>query len=376
MEPFKNAISPEVVFSISGLLQKHLPGFDPEPFETTILATLAALELKQRVQLIADQLHAVLPADLTTRNAILAQFLAPTPENKLDGTPGKEGLQGWAIYPVTMVIGQHGVANFDESMQLLKEMTKRFTAEFDVRYFLIADQPRALQIMNEWAENADKHVRRLASEGSRPRLPWGAQLSQLVADPTPTLHLLKILRDDSEEYVRRSVANHLNDISKDHPDLIAHLAQEWMQGADKNRERLLRHACRSLIKQGHAVALAAFGIHPPKVNLNDLTIKTATVKFGTAVIFTAKITSSDTQKQAIIVDYLVHFLKANGQKVGKVFKWKKISLLAGETLVLSKSHPIRAITTRKYYPGQQAISLRINGHDFGLTEFELEGPCD
>jgi hypothetical protein len=190
------------------------------------------------------------------------------------------------------------------------------------------------------------------------------------------LPLLETLRDDDEEYVRRSVANHLNDIAKDHPDLVANLATQWLKGADKNRTRLIRHACRTLIKQGHPTALAAFNLHPPKVELADFTVETPVIVLGESVEFSAKVTSKSKASQELVIDYLIHFVKANGSRVGKVFKWKKLTLDKGETVTIKKSHGLRLITTRRYYSGVQAISLRINGEDFGFVEFDLEVAAD
>ena len=218
-------------------------------------------------------------------------------------------------------------------------------------------------------------LRRLVSEGTRPRLPWAMQLPQLMEDPSPMLPILESLRDDKEEYVRRSVANHLNDIAKDHGDLVGALAKDWMDGADKNRERLVRHACRSLIKQGHRGALEAFGLGDPDIELETLAIQTPTVAFGDALRFAADLVSSSPKTQSLVIDYVVHFRKANGKLVGKVFKRTKITLKPGERYTLRRSHPIRPITTRRYYGGQQALSLRINGHDFGHESFELVMPA-
>ncbi len=192
-----------------------------------------------------------------------------------------------------------------------------------------------------------------------------------MEDPSPMLPILKALRDDKEEYVRRSVANHLNDIAKDHPDLVADLAHDWMKGADKNRERLVRHACRTLIKNGHPGALKAFGFGKPKITVDSLTIKPKKVNLGGAFKFTAELKSSSVRPQALVIDYLVHFKKANGKTSGKVFNWKRVTIRAGEVPSLSRSHSIRPITTRRYYGGTPAVSLRINGQDFGHVEFEL-----
>ncbi len=371
MEPFKNHLSPELVSHIANQLEKQLDSFDKDLFQKPILDIIDNLELKARTQLIADHLHLALPNNYQKRAAVLRAMLHPEKAYHKDLKSDENGICNWGMLPLTMVVGQHGIADFERSLCLLKEMTSRFSSEFDVRYFLIADQQRALDIMRAWVNDADPHVRRLVSEGTRPRLPWGMQLRSLVEDPSPTLTLLKSLRDDSEEYVRRSVANHLNDIAKDHPDLIANITIEWMVGADKNRQRLLRHACRTLIKQGHPIALQAFGYAPPKVKMRTFQIKNKHVVLGDSVAFSVNLKSTSKQPQALIIDYSVHFKKANGKLAAKVFKWKALELNVGESLSLAKSHPVRPITTRKYYAGTQGLSLRINGQDFGYAEFEL-----
>ncbi len=376
MEPFKNLMSPELVKCTAEHLRRHVSGFDGQAFQNSILAQLPELELKQRAQLIAQHVHAALPENISERNRVILAMLHPDEHNHAGEKSDNEGLCGWGIYPLTMVVGQHGLKDFDESMALLKEMTKRGTAEFDIRYFLIADQSRALNIISGWVNDPNRHVRRLVSEGTRPRLPWAMQLKALVADPAPTLTLMKALRDDTEGYVRRSVANHLNDIAKDHPDLVAKIAAEWIRGADTNRKRLLRHACRTLIKQGHTKALRAFGIEPPRLELNHLSIHNSPVDFGGKLEFSTSLTSTKTTPQDLVLDYVVHFKKANGTLAPKVFKWKTMKLGAGETVELTRTHAIRPITTRRYYDGEQALSLRINGRDFGFSEFTLHMPSN
>ena len=371
MEPFKNLFSPELVSCIGQHLQIHLPGFDRKAFEAVILAQLEKLELKERSQLIADHMHAVLPDGHSERYKILLAMLHPEELNNEGSSSEQDGIRGWGIYPLTMVVGQHYGEEFDVALAVLKEMTKRFTAEFEIRHLLVADQERVLATLAQWVNDPNHHVRRLVSEGSRPRLPWGLQLTRLVADPLPTLPWLKALRDDESEYVRRSVANHLNDIAKDHPDLIAELAQDWMQGADKNREKLLRHACRTLIKQGHACALAAFGIEAPQLQRVELAVDNAIVQFGEALVFNVELRSDSPKPQTLIIDYLLHFKKSNGKLAAKVFKGTKLELAAGERYTFKKKHAIKPITTRKYYAGEQGLSLRINGRDFGYVSFEL-----
>lgn len=376
MEPFKNNLSLELVDLIADQLDRHMPAgghdFDRADFTGPVLAVLDGLELKQRSALIADHLHRVLPGDLGDRYQILGAMLHPA-EDLTDQQSDDQGITGWGMLPLCDLVGRYGLADFDRSLDMLKTMTRHFSSEFDVRHYLIADQGRALAIMGEWLDDPDHHVRRLVSEGTRPRLPWGLRLQSLVTDPAPMLPLLTALRDDESEYVRRSVANHLNDIAKDHPDLVADLARDWLQGADKNRARLVKHACRTMIKQGHPGVLAAFGLNPPELDLTALDIATPVVTLGPdgALEFTATLTSTGTADQALVIDYLVHFVKANGTRAPKVFKGSKLTLRPGEVATFTRRHPVRPITTRKYYGGPQALSLRINGTDFGWAEFEL-----
>ncbi|WP_422040458.1 DNA alkylation repair protein [Roseibium sp.] len=371
MEPFKNKISPDLVTCLGLHIERHLEGFDRASYEAAILGKLEKLELKQRARLIADQTGKILPETLDAKFHILRSILHPLENEGVDRASDDKGIRGWGMMPLGMVVTDFGLEDFDKSFALLKEMTKRATAEFEVRPFLDRDQERALAIMTPWVKDDSVHVRRLVSEGTRPRLPWGMRLKKLVDDPTPTLPLLEALRDDPEDYVRRSVANHLNDIAKDHPDLVAEIAKRWLKGAGKNRQQLVRHACRSLIKQGHAGTLTAFGLNPPEIRVDGPLVRTPAVTYGNALSFEVGLTSTARKPQDLVIDYLVHFKKANGTRAPKVFKWTKVKLEPGETVSLSRNHAIRPITTRVYYGGTQAVSLRINGRDFGHAEFEL-----
>ncbi|VAV88478.1 DNA alkylation repair enzyme [hydrothermal vent metagenome] len=371
MEPFKNVFSPELVACMATHLQQKLPAFDRDAFETPILEQLETLELKQRAQLIADHWHQCLPTDPKQRAEILLDVLHPDELDHANQPSDAQGICGWGVFPLTMVVGQHGTQDFVRSMDVLRQMTKRFSSEFGIRYFLLADQKQALHIMQSWLNERNYHVRRLISEGSRPRLPWAMQLPALIADPAPILPLLSHLRDDEHEYVRRSVANSLNDIAKDHPDLMGKLANDWMKGANKPRQKLVRHACRTLIKQGHVATLQAFGIFAPKIKLNKLCVQPAIVQFGEKLEFSCQIQSICDKPQDLIVDYILHFKKANGKLAAKVFKCSKFTLQAKQTRTLQRQHAIRPISTRRYYQGKQALSLRINGKDFGYQEFDL-----
>lgn len=351
---------------------RHLPAVDAEALAAPILANLDSLELKARAQLIADHLHVALPADPERRAAVLEALLHPDVLDHADQPADDKGLCGWAILPLTMVVGQHGIRDFDRSMGLLREMTKRFSSEFGIRYLLLADQARALRVMEGWLGDPNRHVRRLISEGTRPRLPWAMQLPALMRDPGPVLPFLERLRDDPELYVRRSVANHLNDISKDHPALTARLAGDWMAGADKDRRALLSHACRSLIKNGDPAALAVFGRGRPEIAEAAPELSSTDLVMGDRLELALMLRSLSDAPQELTVDYVLHFRKANGKLAPKVFKGAVLTLAAREERRLRLGHVFREVTTRRHYPGEQALSFRINGMDTVEVPFRLK----
>ncbi|AJD46179.1 DNA alkylation repair protein [Rhizobium sp. SEMIA 4085] len=371
MEPLKNLFSSDLVGWIAFHLKHHLEGFDEAAFQRAVLQALPALELKERSQLIADHLVRVLPIDRTARHAILLAMLHPDEFDHVDKESDRLGLCGWAVLPLTLVVGQHGTGDFTGSLETLRQMTKRFTSEFAIRYFLIEDQAAALEIMSRWIFDSNRHVRRLVSEGTRPRLPWAMRLSSLMNDPSPVLPILQALRDDPEPYVRRSVANHLNDISKDHPGLLAEIAERWMVDASPQRRSLLRHASRSLIKSGDARILAAFGRYPARLLCGALELSSRAITMPDTLRFAVEITSTADHTQELTVDYVVHFRKANGSLAPKVFKGSAFSLGPGEIRRFRRAHRFAEITTRKYYDGVHRIGLRINGADTEVAEFEL-----
>ena len=372
-EPFKNFFNPDLIKAMAEHLARQSTRFDAPRFREHALNGLDALELKQRSNHITDALCISLPDDFRSACAILTGALHPEDNVDLSElTTDARGIRGWAVMPMADFVARNGLDEFDHSMDVLKEMTKRMSAEFAVRPFIAADAGRAMRHVKRWARDGNYHVRRLASEGSRPRLPWGLRLNEFVADPKPILPVLEALRDDPKEYVRRSVANSLNDIAKDHPDLVAGIAREWLSGdPGKERRRLVRHACRSLIKAGHRPTLDALGYGQASVALDRFSIDRDTIRVGEAVRIKAELRSTAKSDQDLIVDYVVHHRKANGSTSPKVFKWKALRLAAGESLVLEKSHSMRQVTTRTYYGGQHLIAIQANGQRLGEQAFTL-----
>jgi 3-methyladenine DNA glycosylase AlkC len=226
--------------------------------------------------------------------------------------------------------------------------------------------------MLEWAAHEHAEVRRLASEGCRPRLPWGIRLSGLQDDPSPILPILEQLKDDESESVRRSVANNLNDISKDNLNVVIEVLRRW-QGDDSEEMRwITRHALRSLIKKGHPDALELLG-YPSEVAIvvRNVAVEPAMVEIGGEVTFSFDIESLSDQPQDLMIDFVVHYMKANGNLSPKVWKLTRRTIQPGEVLPIAKTVSFRPVTTRKLYPGEHAIQAKINGQLFERVAFVL-----
>ena len=252
------------------------------------------------------------------------------------------------------------------------ELTQRFTAEFSIRPFLERYTQETFAQLKQWANDPNVHVRRLVSEGTRPRLPWAPRLKILQKDPSPVLRLLELLKDDPELYVRRSVANNLNDIGKDNPSIFIETANRWMEGATKERCRLVRHALRSAIKRRDTNALKILGFsETAKVSLDKISISPGNPKMGGKVVLSFQLTSTVSHTQDILVDYCVHFMKSNGKTSPKIFKLKTINIKPKESVLLKKSVSLANMTTRKHYPGKHIVDIILNGKLKRLGEFKL-----
>ncbi len=371
-DAFKNVFNAELIAMMARHFKRVWAGFDELAFIDHAGRDLDSLELKQRSDQITQAMVETLPQHFTEAATVVIASLHPKDDIDLsDMGSDDRGLRGWATMPMTEYVGRHGIADFDLGMTVQKEITKRGSSEFGIRRFIIANQDRALATLADWAGDQNYHVRRLVSEGSRPRLPWAIRLPSLIDDPSPLFPILERLKDDDEEYVRRSVANNLNDIAKDHADKIAEIAAAWSTDANPARHKLIRHACRSLVKQGHKPTLAALGYKAPEVNLARFNILTPKVAFGDKLQFEIALRSTANNSQNLIVDYVIHHMKANGKQSPKVFKWKTLKLKRNECHQASRNHAIKPITTRKYYPGAHKVVIQINGETLGSASFEL-----
>ncbi|MEX1167953.1 MAG: DNA alkylation repair protein [Hydrogenophaga sp.] len=367
-EALKHLINAATLAHAASHLQRACSAFDAAQFLRTAQTDLDTLEFKARAMRLADGLEAALPVDFGAAADAIELALAPALPFDSKGEPlglgaalSSEGLAGWVLWGVGDYVARSGMADVPRALACLHAITQRFTAEFAIRPFINQQPAAVFPILAQWASDPSAHVRRLVSEGSRPRLPWGLRLQQLVHNPAPALPLLFALQDDASAYVRRSVANHLNDIAKDHPDQVAQWVETHLRGASPARTALLRHASRSLIKQAHAPTLRAWGLGQTFDGQVSAAMNAKTMPIGGEIELALQLRSSSTQPQTLVVDYVVHHVRANASTSPKVFKGWKLTLSPGADITLTKRHSLRSVSTRQLYPGKHQIDIQING---------------
>jgi 3-methyladenine DNA glycosylase AlkC len=264
--------------------------------------------------------------------------------------------------PHVFFVADYGREHWETSMRAQHELTQLFTAEYSIRAFLESEPERTLGRLREWAVDPSEDVRRLVSEGTRPRLPWAPRLRRFQEDPTPVLELLELLKDDPSLYVRRSVANNLNDIGKDHPAMLVATCRRWLERPTDARRWLVRHALRSAVKRGDPAALDVLGFRASeRAVVHEVVLEPSRARIGETIRITAVVGNGGDRRTAFNVDLRVHFVKANGSRSPKVFKLREVDLGAGERVTLSKVVSLRQQTTRTHHPGEHQVDLLING---------------
>lgn len=363
-------IGPHAVDELVGVASRAAPGA-PLAHLRACAPLLTPLGLRDRAHAIKEALLADLPGDAPSFEAFVRRCL-------LD-----RSFSGWMVWPVAEAVtaralddrGPARAETFDAALTLLADVTGRLTAEFAIRPLLTHDLDRALTAARTWTAHPDEHVRRLASEGTRRYLPWGTRVPGLMTDPRLTLPILHALYRDPSEYVRRSVANHLNDLSRTDPDVVVETAARWLAQPDAHTERLVRHALRTLVKRGDQGALALLGFGPtPGVQVDGPRLTTTSVTVGSTLGFDATLHNTGAGPARVVVDYVVHHRKANGTQTPKVFKITSTTIPPDGRLTLSRQHSFKAITTRRYHPGEHAIELQVNGIPSGRAPFTLQVP--
>jgi len=367
-EPLINQYGPEIPRQLAAQIKAVASDFQDKAFIDSALVGYDQLDLMARGKHLAEILRAYLPADYPKAVDLLVASMGPRLERDMGN-----GMAPFIYLPHSFYIAKYGLDYFEASMQAIYQLTKRFTGEFCIRPFLATHTQATLKRLNLWAEDDCHYVRRLVSEGSRPRLPWASHLAIFKKNPAPVLALLEKLKDDPELYVRRSVANNLNDIGKDHPELLLTTTENWLKDADTNRKWLIRHALRSLIKQSHPKALQQLGYgQTPQVEITQVSFTSKSIKLGETVELSFELLNTSKDTQQLLIDLCVYFVKAKGSSNGKVFKLKTLTLTGHSSKKLKKKISFVKMNTRKYYPGEHQVELLINGQPYPLGSFNVE----
>lgn len=315
-------------------------------------------ELNARMRHASHTMRKHLPTDFRAAVDVLRKVVPHMPKN-------------YTALLAPDLIGQFGLHDPAFSLEALKFFTSFGSSEFAVREFFRRDVPGTLKVMRQWAEDDNEHVRRLASEGSRPRLPWSFRLDAVLRDPQLTTPILERLRADDSLYVRKSVANHLNDFSKDHPKYMVELLRSWDR-EHPHTAWIAKHASRTLIKAGDPAALALFAFDTKvKVRVDHLTVSPRCLMLGDTLEFAFTVNSEATCAQQLVIDYAIHYRKANGGTAKKVFKLKEVELAPMGSLSLSKRQRIIDFSTRKHHPGEHVVEVLVNGKAIAAATFVL-----
>ncbi len=359
----KDYFDRQLIVGIGRRIAAVSDGFDEAAFVAAALTVdWEELSLTQRSQAIADALWSTLSMPATEALDVLTAALPP----ELDDSAGVLN-DGFELWPFGDLIATYTVDELDAGLEACRELTKRFTAEFAIRPFL-RRYPEALERIASWTKDDNEHVRRLVSEGSRPRLPWATRLDLPIED---VLEILGRLRTDPSPYVRRSVANHLNDLAKADPDRIVSLLETWHAEGIDETTWIVRHALRNHLKAGDQRVMTLFGYGVPEVNIAGLHIDPASVRIGDAASAAFDLTSTADRPQDLHVDLVIGYVKANGKRSPKVFKFRTFELDAGRTEGCSKRFSFVHRSTRKLYPGEHTLTVRVNGSDIASTSFDL-----
>lgn len=348
-EKLKDILFPsEKVELFATVLKEVYTEFDAEGFLNSVCdADWPERELKQKMRHTTLCLHTYMPKEFAEAVDILIAII-----------PKVTGFEAIVLPDYVEVYGQD---DWDISLPALGELTKCGSSEFAIRPFLNKDLDGAMQYMKRWADNDDFKVRRFASEGCRPRLPWASGVPVLKKDPSLILPILEKLKDDPAEFVRKSVANNLNDISKDHPELVLDICSRW-QGSSKNTDWIIKHACRTLLKQGNNRAMLLFGFaNPEKMEVDSLGISNPSPKIGEDIDFSFKLNLKTDQKQKVRLEYIMHFVKASGKTSPKIFQMKEVEMEPGIHSI-SKKHSFKDLSTRKHYTGEHKLEIVVNGN--------------
>ncbi|RKS17858.1 3-methyladenine DNA glycosylase AlkC [Flavobacterium endophyticum] len=364
MSALKDIYSPIFYDRLADTLAKTVSSFEKKLFIAQIFDdTFSQKELKDRMRHTTKVLRNFMPDDFGSAADILQKTIILLRENQ-------HGEDSLAYIFLPDYIEMYGIDDYENAVKSIEFVTQFISCEFAVRPFIIKYGDRMIDQMKKWSLHESHKVRRLASEGSRPRLPWAMALPELKKNPEALLPLLENLKNDTSEYVRRSVANSLNDIAKDHPHIVLAVAQKW-KGHSKETDAIIKHGSRTLLKQGHPEILSHYGLDSNGLEITDFKIITPKVKVKESLEFAFAVKNTNDTPKSIRLEYAVYYNKANGQLSKKVFKISERIYASGQKETINRKQSFKLITTRKFYPGLHKLSLIINGDEKDTESFEL-----
>jgi len=365
-EPLKNIYSESFIDNFLNSWKKFDSTLDIIKFKSVVFSNdWESLELKERMSRIVEGMECLLPDDFSKASPILLRLVR---QIKLDGA--KENSFEYMFIPE--YVEKHGLDFFDLAMNSFEFITQFTSCEFAIRPYIIKYPEKSMQQMLLWSKHSHPNVRRFSSEGCRPRLPWAMALPAFKKDPSRILSMLENLKSDSSLFVRKSVANNLNDISKDNPETLIQIAYQWY-GNHTDTNWIIKHACRTLLKAGNPEIMKLFGYANIKdLKVHKFVLKNSKVIMGENLEFEFEIENTSKSNALLRLEYGMHFLKKNGSRNLKVFKISERELDKNQRIKIQKNHPFKWISTRVYYEGIHQISLIINGITIGTKEFKLE----
>jgi 3-methyladenine DNA glycosylase AlkC len=359
----KDLYSPAFYKILAGTLAEIIPSFNRQRFTSQIFTDdFNEKELKARMRHTTEVLHAYMPSDFTKTVKILEKLVAQLKKKNIGG--------GLEYIFIPDYIELYGIDDFEISVKAMELITQFVSCEFAVRPFLIRYGQRMVDQMVLWSKHKHASVRRLASEGSRPRLPWAMAVPFLKTDPSSILPILENLKKDDSDFVRRSVANNLNDIAKDHPEIVIGIAKNW-KGISHETDAIIKHGSRTLLKKGHAKILAHYGLESKNILISAFKISPTSVNIGGHLAFSFDITNQMPVKQNIRLEYGLYYRKANGELTRKVFKISEKVYAPKTKVEVKRKQSFKKITTRVFYPGKHQLSIIVNGEEKAIKTFQL-----
>ena len=354
---WKDWIDDNIVSKIADVFSTLYKRFDTNAFVKELIRDgFFELELKERIDRISETLGMFLPDNYSKAVDIL-----------LKAAPNLGGFENWGL---TGYVEKFGLEHFDDSMRALEGLTPFGTSEFAIRAFVIKEPSRMLQIMSKWADDPNEHIRRLAAEGSRPRGVWTAHIESFKKDPKPVIKLLEKLKADPSLYVRKAVANNLNDISRENPDIAIETATRWLKDKNPYTNWIVKRGCRTLIKQGDLRAFELLGFTiKPKCELVSFKLSPKRIKIGSKLTLNLHLKSKATKPEKLAIDYRITYIRQAGRTSTKLFKWTEKTLEPRSELNLQTTRSFADQSTRRHYPGQHRVELIINGVDCVACDF-------